>query len=351
MVWIDDGKGNNTYANDGLRNHDEMVVPDNVTLELQDGTGATLAETVTTDGYYLFSQLTAGDYKVCIKAENFTGAGLLASYVASTGGNETDPNLDVDNNDNGDDDTATNVCSGVIALADNEPVRESPTDNGQAGQDGQGTADNKSNLTIDFAVVPSYSLGNQIWVDDGAGTPANANNGKLDAGEAPVSNTVSLELLDANDNVVATTNPSNGFYRFEGLAPADYKVRIAASNFAASAALEGFQSCTRGNEADANTNRDGNDNGLDTDPVTGGITTSIITLGDNEPTLEQPTESGIAGNDGSNRPDINTNLTVDLCVVKLVGIGNRIWIDDSDPAARDGNQINNGIYDANEEPA
>lgn len=348
MVWIDDGQGNASYANDGLRNHGENVVQDGVTLELQDGNGAVQAETVTTDGYYLFSKLTAGDYKVCVKAENFAATGKLANYTASTGQNN---DITIDNNDNGDDDTTSGLCSGVITLDDNQLTNETPTDNGQAGQDGQGTEDNKSNLSIDFGVVPSYSLGNQIWIDDGAGTLANANNGQLDAGETPVPDTVQLELLDANDTVLAQTTPTNGFYLFDKLSPADYKVRIAQSNFAQGGILEGYQSCTHGNEVDANYGTDGNDNGLDTDPTIAGISTSLVTLGDGEPTLEQPTANGVAGSDGTNRLDINTNLTVDLCVVKLVGIGNRIWIDESDPAARDNTQINNGIYDSNEEPA
>ena len=351
MVWIDDGKGNSAYANDGKRNNAESVVPDGVTLELQDAVGTTLASTVTTDGYYLFAKLTKGDYKVCVKAENFTGTNLLASYVASTGGDDGQ-DTDIDNNDNGDNDTATNVCSGIITIDDSELTNETPTDGGSAGEDGKGTADNKSNLTIDFGFVPSYSLGNQIWIDDGAGTLANANNGKLDAGEGPVDNAVVLELLDGNGSPLGiTTSPTNGYYLFDGLAPADYQVHIAASNFAQGGVLEGYQSCTHGNESNANYNADGNDNGLDTNPVTAGITTSTVTLGDNEPTLETPTESGVSGNDASNRPDINTNLTVDLCVVKLTGIGNRVWIDESDPAARDATQINNSIFDTNEEPA
>ena len=353
MVWIDDGNGNATYANNGKRDHDESVVPNGVVMELRDASGQNLiATTLTTDGYYLFHHLPAGDYQVCVAASNFNSGALLAAYGASNGQfEESDPNADVDNNDNGDNDLQGGLCSGTISLADNEPLNETSTDGAASGQDGQGTDDNKSNLTIDFGIVPTYSIGNQIWIDDGAGTLENANNGKLDAGEQPVPDTVQLELLDANDNVVATTTPSNGFYLFDNLSPADYKVRIAASNFAQGGVLEGFQSCTNGNEADANYGADGNDNGLDSNPVTDGISTSLITLGDGEPTLEQPTQSGIAGNDGSNRPDAYNNLTVDLCVVKLVGLGNRVWIDESDPAARDGSQINNGKFDSNEAPA
>ena len=38
--------------------------------------------------------------------------------------------------------------------------------------------------------TPLYSIGNQVWVDDGAGVSANAGNGKRDTGEAAVLNGV-----------------------------------------------------------------------------------------------------------------------------------------------------------------
>ena len=357
LVWIDDGLGNATYANNGKRDNGEGVVPNGVAMELWSASGQFISSTLTTDGYYLFHHLPAGDYRVCVSASNFTPGAILQAYVPSNGAfEEADPNGDVDNNDNGDNSIEYGICTDIaIQLSDNEPLNETSTDGGTAGQDGQGTDDNKSNLTVDFGLVPSYSIGNQIWIDDGAGVLDNANNGRIDTGEAPVDNSVKLELLDADGNPVLdssnnpiTTTPNNGFYLFDKLAPADYRIRIAAENFVQGGVLEGFQSCTHGNEIYANDNRDGNDNGLDTDPLVAGISTGIITLGGSEPTLEQPTASNIAGNDGSNRPDAYTNLTVDLCVVKLTGIGNRVWIDESNPDLRDSNEINNGKFDDGE---
>ena len=70
-----------------------------------------------------------------------------------------------------------------------------------AGQEPEVDGDGASgNLTIDCGMYPTptpvvkHSLGNKVWIDDGNGTAANANNGKMDAGEKPVVDGVRMEL-------------------------------------------------------------------------------------------------------------------------------------------------------------
>jgi len=78
------------------------------------------------------------------------------------------------------------------------------------------------------------SLGDSIWLDNGAGSVggADANNGIQDGTEAGIPGVV-VELLDGNGNVVATTTTdANGEYLFTGLVPGDYTVHLPASNFA-----------------------------------------------------------------------------------------------------------------------
>ncbi|MEN9500892.1 MAG: hypothetical protein RI964_177 [Pseudomonadota bacterium] len=146
-VWID-------ANNNGLADVGESAAPANVKLELKDSGGAVL-NTTTTDanGRYLFSDLTAGSYQVCVTADNFSVGGSLPNYTASNGGDVADANTDIDGDDNGDNDTATGLCSNVVVLDSAEPTLET-TATGDDGNDGQGTLDINSNLTVDFGVVP-----------------------------------------------------------------------------------------------------------------------------------------------------------------------------------------------------
>ncbi|MEZ4725735.1 MAG: SdrD B-like domain-containing protein [Caldilineaceae bacterium] len=175
-VWVDN---NNNGRTDG----GEPPAPNGVIVELLDGSGASLnRQTQTQNGYYLFTGLNIGEYRVRLAASNFANGGLLQTYGHSTGvGQEGDPNSNGDQNDNGLDTTepaVAGIMSAKVALGHDEPTGETPTASGTPGADGAGTSDQDSNLTVDFGVVPStsmYSLGNFV----GAG--AN-NDGQIDIG-------------------------------------------------------------------------------------------------------------------------------------------------------------------------
>jgi uncharacterized repeat protein (TIGR01451 family) len=340
-VWID-------ANNSGHVDNGEGPVPDGVVVELLDGLGnPTGLTTVTSNGYYRFDDLPAGDYQVRLAASNFQGGGLLADYASSTGANqEASPNSNGDQNDNGVDavdPSATGIVSATVTIGDGEPTLESPTASGIAGNDGAGTPDANSNLTVDFGVVPptppeTYSIGNYVWID------AN-NSGHVDNGEGPVPDGVLVELLDGLGNPTGlTTVTSNGYYRFDDLPAGDYQVRLAASNFQGGGLLDDYDPSTGANqEADPDSDGDQNDNGSDpADPSASGITSATVTIGDGEPTLESPTASGVAGDDGAGTPDANSNLTVDFGVVpppppETYSIGNFVWID-----ANNSGHVDNG---------
>ncbi|QTR49965.1 SdrD B-like domain-containing protein [Candidatus Thiothrix anitrata] len=225
-VWIDDGNGTAVNANNGQMDTGEKPVVDGVRMELWNTTepSQNLASTTTVNGFYLFDNLEAGDYRVCIAPGNFAATGLLANYTASTGGNELDPNDDVDNNDNGDDVHQDGICNTtVITLGVDEPTGETDTANGKPGEDGKGTVDEQSNLTLDFGVLPppaepeTVAVGDKMWVDlDG--------DGKQDPGE-PGLGDVTVKLLDKEGNVIATqvTKP-DGSYFFDNLPEGEYRI-------------------------------------------------------------------------------------------------------------------------------
>jgi SdrD B-like domain len=190
-----------------------------VTVELfKSGITAAVATVKTdTNGYYCFNNLGAGQYVASVAASNFTGP--LAGLTSSTGlGQEADPNLDVDSNDNGID-GAGPINSGVIVLGGDEPLAEADGNTSCAG-----TPDNRTNLTVDFGFYGAAALGNYVWIDTNRDGLQNepASNGV---------NGVTVTVTDTAGKVVGTALTANspdagapGYYHVTNLAPGAYTV-------------------------------------------------------------------------------------------------------------------------------
>ncbi len=208
------------------------------------------------------------------------------------------------------DDSVT--CTYTFNIADNTTNIADTTGNPvlEDGTDIDGLTDPTDS---DDAVVEveTHSIGNQVWED------AN-NNGMVDSGEAALEG-VAVELwqdangdgepddintdgvVDDNDRLDTATTDSDGYYLFDGLSAGDYLVVIPASEWDDAGALAGYASST-GNSAD---DVDNNDNGIDPDTIGDAVYSATVTLGDGEPTEEDP------DNDATT-PDGNENLTVDF---------------------------------------
>lgn len=315
QIWLDNGGGNAANANNGIKDLGEPRTTQAIQVELWDAANNVLQGMTSNDGYYLFSDLEAGDYKVCLTAANFKSSGALAGYGSSLNGDETDANLDVDNNDNGSNDTALGVCSGVVTLGDGEPLNESPTFGGQAGNDSMGTPDNQSNLTVDFGLIPPADpivpvyVGNYIWNDLDE-------DGVQDAGENGLSNVqVSLLQIDGSpaidlngQSVSVQTTGVDGRYQFNQLPEGTYSIRFVPPT--------GFVPTLGGADADINTSdADSNCHTEGTD-----IVTSVFILA----TGTEP-DTAIDG-DGT-----HGNLTVDCGLYQpkslALSLGNYVWND------------------------
>ncbi len=166
-VWNDANR-------DGLQTSGEPGIP-GVTVTLYAANGSVVA-TSTTDanGSYLFTGLALGDYTV-----GFSGLPPGATFTqANAGGDDT-----VDS------DAGPGGRTGTISLT-------------------VGTPDNR---TVDAGLLERLgSIGSRVWRDtDG--------NGIQDPGEPGVAG-ITVKLLDANGNVLATTTTdANGTYLFAGL--------------------------------------------------------------------------------------------------------------------------------------
>ncbi|RRR71813.1 MAG: hypothetical protein EI684_10980 [Candidatus Viridilinea halotolerans] len=362
--------------NDGIHNAGESGIQ-NVVVRLLDGSGnpavhidGTEVATRTTDanGFYRFDNLFAGDYIVEIIDTNFTGNNALRGYRSSTGSSTLpfpyepapDPDTgldgiagtaddDTDRDDNGSHHASGSVRSLPVTLGEDDGISEpsddnDPTENPQTGE----APDNQSNRTVDFGFIPVYSLGNRVWYDAD-------NSGHINGTEAGISNVV-VRLLQADGitpavdvtgtEVPTQTTDANGYYRFDNLLAGDYIVEVVASNFTGSGALVNhFSSTGPEQRADPNTDRDSDDNGLDT-PVLGAIQSGLVTLGNGTGNQEPTNDNDPTTNpqDGESRND-RSNRTVDFGFVEPISLGNRVFYDtdnnreDDDGDGTDGSSI------------
>ena len=166
-VWRDDD-------GDGVQDAGELGI-NGVTVTLRDAGGNALATQVTAgDGNYTFGNLLDGDYTVEIDATTLPGG------VA--------PTFDVDGV------TTPDTADATIA--------------GGAMRD-----------DVDFGYQGQGAIGDRVWRDDNG-------DGVQDAGENGI-NGLTVELIDAGGNVVATTTTAgDGNYAFTNLPAGSYTVRV-----------------------------------------------------------------------------------------------------------------------------
>ncbi|MBM3881161.1 MAG: DUF2341 domain-containing protein [Verrucomicrobia bacterium] len=311
-VWRDNGAGGAT-AGDGLQTGTEPGIA-GVTVQLRNGSGAVIATTTTdAEGYYRFDAVPTGSgYTVFLPAaDNFAAGKPLQGLLSSSG---TQPGDSADKGVDQSDPTVSGISSLPFNLGPglqptSEPDLGLPGANPPRGHGPTGDADD--NLTLDFGFVtappPTFSVGNRVWLDNGAGGGV-ANNGLQDGNEPGVSG-VTVQLLDNGGSVIGTaTTDGAGYYRFDNVpAGTGYKICLPASNFGTGGPLNGTVSS---NGATAGTDK--RDNGIDANPATDGICSDDFSLGTGlQPTGEPDVTGSGAGAHGPTG-DANDDLTVDF---------------------------------------
>jgi LPXTG-site transpeptidase (sortase) family protein len=323
------------YVTDGTTQTEVNVGPDGVLGTSDDVPGGMLSNV---NGLYLFGGLPQGDYIIKVTPPLGTSS-TIDTY--NVDGDNLNPNVNADNNDNGIGTAPGIVSSGLVTLT--------PGSTGAPGYNNNTiTYDTGAtrNPTLDFGFIPAFALGNRVWYDTN-------NNGQITGTEVGIAN-VTLELYNADASGTITTSTgltaatsAGGYYLFDNIPAGNYVVVIPASNFASGGALNGYWSSdiTRATDGSisestaalSNTDTDSDDNGtLQTSgALNGAVISSFVSLGPNINT--EPSGESDIGPAGQGQPDRQANMTVDFGFY-TIQLGNQVW----------GDTNNSGLHDSAE---
>ena len=185
-----------------------------------------------------------------------------------------------------------------------------------------GPGQNNHTIDIGYVLTPTYSLGNYVWKDIGAG--ANYNNGRYnapDAAEVPV-DAVQVELLTSAGVSTGqfTATDATGYYRFDDLVAGSYRVRVTAANFALGGPLFGYLSSTLASSDFTDAGNDF-DHGINNPaPATNGIQSGVVTLGVTNPLNDKDVRATSLNGQNGPSGNANDNLTVDFGFVTTIDL-------------------------------
>ena len=334
------------FSSDGT---EILVGLDGIYGTADDATGDVLTDVQTNaSGVYSFSGLPQGDY--IVKAT--TPEGALSTRDDNPQNDNDDPDVNIDDNDNGVGQTSGDANRLVSAETLTMTPGSAGAQNNNTVTDSTGTT---SDTTVDFGFTTVYALGNRVWYD--TNNSAAMDNGEGDdAGTKVGADGVLVELYEDTGNDastptgtfvstgITTTTANGGYYLFDGLQSGHYRVVIPATEFDdASDTLYGYWS-SETSRADngtvsettaalPETNTDLDDNGtLDTSggALGGAVVSDTIILGldyNPEPTAEGDTDINANGTlHQGNQPDAQANMTVDFGFYTIT-LGDLVWND------------------------
>jgi len=370
-VWNDTGAG--AAFNNGRIDAGEPGIP-GVIVQLFKG-GVLVAQTTTNGaGQYLFDQQTtvAGvstgepllpgtDYRIVIPQGQVALNNFLSSTDVSSTTNPTATGNGVNSDDNG---TGTSSANTTDTISNTFSLNVAGTLNTAGGV--LLTNARTDNPTLDFgfhlAQAGTYSIGNRVWLDNGAGTVGNPgfqNNGIQDGAEVGIDNVNVLLYLNNSSNQPTTLIQSQatrngGYYRFDAVAPGSYTVIVDVTNSPALNNLIASNFTFTDYSAAGDQRHKGSQTPLPPvgSVVPNGIPSGVIVIaaGSTQTLNELDVNAAIPAASHGPNGDASDVLTVDFGFYQptstLYSVGNRVFLDNgvSSPAG----SANNGIQEANE---
>ena len=363
-VWLDDGGSPFVAANEdnGVYDAGESPIPGvDVRLYADDGDGVfepgtddALVDTTETDsaGEYFFTGLDENVHYWVAIPDAATQDGTELDTLRSSAGQAAD-GAGTNDLDHGAPVTGFAAVSPLVVLARGSMTYGDSADESNADtKTGFTLADGDSNLVEDFGFspVPTYEIGDLVWLDN--------DNGTADSGETGIPN-ITVQLFKDNGDgtfepgggesdglpVASTTTDADGVYHFTGLAAGTYWVFVPEQS-----GLDGLAS-SQVRQTNAGNDVDNDNNAIEfTYTITDGWASSLITVGEGndhqEPTGETDGTTGASAEDGTPRDD-RANQTVDFGFSPRIRVGNQVWRDESDAnPATSAATDNNGVFDA-----
>jgi uncharacterized repeat protein (TIGR01451 family) len=368
-VWNDSGAGANT--NNGRIDAGEPGI-NGVVVQLLKG-GVVVAQTTTTNGgQYRFDQQTdnagnptgnplvvGSDYSLRI----VSGQPALNNFVSSTDlastFNPTNNGNGTPSDDNGRGNASANTVDTLTDLFTLNVFGKTNTA-GSVLADAARAVTNQPTIDFGFHTLQSntFSVGNRVWFDNGAGG-GTANNGIQDGAEAGIDGVrVLLYQVDATNQpttlISTTTTSGGGYYRFDSVPPGNYVAILDTVN---SPVLNGLI-VSNNTYTNFGTAGDRQNKGQQT-PLPGGsvVPGGIISVPFTVSAGTLPTGEPDVDNSGTNPPaahgpngDASDVLTVDFGLYRPAAsnfsIGNRVFLDNGVGGVL--GSANNGIQDGSE---
>ena len=285
-----------------------------------------LSQTTTSDGSYLFTQLTPTSYRLHVPASEFQSGAPLHQLESLPG---TTPSGDDDLGEDGLDDPLpqrNGISTAPIPLSRNSLPTNATFETG-SDYTLDDNNDPNGDLTLDLGFRSLDPLlvgvGNLVFFDTNS-------NGHADPSEGVPGVTVQLFPDGANPQsdtpLASTTTNALGSYLFRNLPEGEYFIHIPASQFQSGAPLFGMRSLP-GAGNDSGLDDDFDEDGLDSpEPHLTGISSSDFSLSPDTEPLDAWGEWG-HDFDLDDADDDNTDLTIDLGFTTPVAVGNLVFLD------------------------
>ncbi|MCW0220377.1 MAG: hypothetical protein OJI67_18770, partial [Prosthecobacter sp.] len=228
LVFLDSNYNGRADEGEGLANVEVALYEDWMSPVFDSPVATT---TTDENGYYLFTDVTPGNYFLHVPFTMFLSGSPLYQHASVAGTISGDDDVGEDGLDDGRPDLH-GISTAVFEL--NPSASPVGSAEGGLGGDSDDASDASVDLTRDFGFVPRVQIGNLVFSDtngDGIFDP------NIESGIDGVTVELWSNAAGVSTPLATTTTASGGLYSFN-IAPGSYHLRVNASEFNSGGALE-----------------------------------------------------------------------------------------------------------------